>query len=258
MPPPPAPGDEPPSPWAPPQVARPAAGDDPAPAPLPAAAPPSAAAPPELAAPPSAAAPPELAAPPSAAAPPELAAPPVPRPAPRRATAGFMLRHPAHLLALGFGSGLAPRAPGTVGTLWAWVAFLVLDTGLSPTAWLGVLALALVLGTWACTRTAQHLGTADPGAIVWDEVLGFWLVLWVLMPAPLWAQGLAFVLFRVFDAVKRGPVGWADRRFKQRRGEPIGWRQGFGILFDDLVAALMTLLTLALALTLWRAFVPAG
>jgi phosphatidylglycerophosphatase A len=163
-----------------------------------------------------------------------------------------MLSHPAHVIALGFGSGLAPRAPGTVGTLWAWVAFLVLDVWLSPVAWLGVLAFATVLGVWACTRTAQHLGTADPGAIVWDEVLGFWLVLWVLMPAPWWAQALAFGLFRLFDAVKRGPVGWADRRFKLRRGEAIGWRQGFGIVFDDLVAALLTLLVLAAGLMLWR------
>jgi phosphatidylglycerophosphatase A len=183
--------------------------------------------------------------------PPEGLAAPVP---PARVGARFLLSHPAHWVALGFGSGLAPRAPGTVGTLWAWVAFLVLDPWLGQTGWLIVLPLSAVLGTWACTRTAQHLGQADPGAIVWDEVLGFWLVLWVLMPAPLWMQALAFGLFRAFDAIKRGPVGWADRRFKRRRGEAIGWRQGFGILFDDLVAALMTLLVLALGLTLVRAF----
>lgn len=240
-----APDDEPPSPWAPPRPAR-AAADLAAQA-VPASAP-LAAADAADAAPVSAA----FTAPSPSPAP---AGEPAPL-RPRRATVGFLLRHPAHVVALGFGSGLAPRAPGTVGTLWAWVAFLVLDLWLTPTAWLAVLAFSLVLGVWACTRTAQHLGTADPGAIVWDEVLGFWLVLWVLMPAPLWAQGLAFALFRAFDAIKRGPVGWADRRFKQRRGEPIGWRQGFGVIFDDLVAALMTLLTLALGLTLWRALVP--
>jgi phosphatidylglycerophosphatase A len=163
-----------------------------------------------------------------------------------------MRRHPAHWVALGFGSGLSPRAPGTVGTLWAWVAFLVLDRWLGPAGWGLAIAAAAGLGVWACTRTAQHLGTADPGAIVWDEVLGFWIVLWLLLPAPWWGQLAAFALFRLFDAVKRGPVGWADRLFKLRPGQAIGWRQGVGILFDDVVAAGCTLIVIALALTLWR------
>ena len=76
-----------------------------------------------------------------------------------------------------------------------------------------LIAAALLLGQWACTRTAQNLGVADPGAIVWDEVVAFWLVLWLVMPAGLVAQVLAFGLFRFFDAVKPGPVGWADRLF---------------------------------------------
>ena len=168
-----------------------------------------------------------------------------------RATAAFMLRHPARWLALGFGSGLSPKAPGTVGTLWAWVVFLVLSNWLGPTQWGWLIAAAAVVGWWACTRTAQHMGTADPGAIVWDEVLAFWIVLWLLMPAPWWTQGLAFGLFRYFDAAKPGPVGWADRRFKLQPGQAIGWRQGFGILFDDLVAALCTLLVMALGARLW-------
>ena len=169
----------------------------------------------------------------------------------RRATAAFMLRHPARWLALGFGSGLSHRAPGTVGTLWAWVAFLVLSRWLESAQWGWLIAAAAVLGLWACTRTAQHMGTADPGAIVWDEVLAVWIVLWLLMPAPWWVQLLAFVLFRYFDAAKPGPVGWADRRFKLQPGQAIGWRQGFGILFDDLVAALCTLLVMALGVRLW-------
>jgi phosphatidylglycerophosphatase A len=178
--------------------------------------------------------------------------------APIRPDWAFMRRHPAHWIALGFGSGLARRAPGTVGTLWAWALFLVLDPWLSPGAWGVLLLLGLVIGTWACTRTAQHLGTADPGAIVWDEVLGFWLVLWLWMPAGLMAQALAFGLFRLFDAVKKGPVGWADRHCKLRPGERIGWRQGFGILFDDAVAALCTLLVLALGTAMWRAWAGGG
>ena len=168
-----------------------------------------------------------------------------------RVSAGFMIRHPAHWLALGFGSGLSPRAPGTVGTLWGWVSFLVLNRWLDATQWAVVIALALVLGLWACTRTAQHLAAADPGAVVWDEVVAFWIVLWLLLPAGLWVQASAFVLFRYLDAVKPGPVGWADRLFKLRPGEAIGWRQGFGILFDDLVAAGCTLLFIAIVVRLW-------
>jgi phosphatidylglycerophosphatase A len=169
-----------------------------------------------------------------------------------RPSARFMLGHPAHCIALGFGAGLAPWAPGTVGTLWAWLSFVVLDRWLGAAGWAVLIAVSLLVGQWACTRTAQHLGQADPGAIVWDEVVAFWTVLWLLMPAGLWAQLAAFALFRFFDAAKPGPVGWADRRFKLRPGQAIGWRQGFGILFDDLVAALCTLLFIALWLRLWN------
>jgi phosphatidylglycerophosphatase A len=169
-------------------------------------------------------------------------------PRPRRATGRFMAGHLAHWLALGFGAGLSPWAPGTVGTLWAWAAFAVAAPWLTDAQWGLVIAASLPLGWWACTRTAQHLGVADPGAIVWDEVVAFWLVLWLVMPATLLAQAVAFGLFRFFDAVKPGPVRWADRLYKLRPGERIGWRQGWGILFDDLVAALCTLLVIAL----WR------
>ena len=171
---------------------------------------------------------------------------------PRRLNARFALEHPAHLLALGFGAGLSPVAPGTVGTLWAWVSFLVLDRWLDAPAWAAVIVLSLLVGWWASTRTAQHLGIADPGAIVWDEVLAFWLVLWLLMPAGFWAQAGAFALFRFFDAAKPGPVGWADRLFKLRPGQAIGWAQGAGILFDDLVAAFCTLVFIALWIRLWN------
>jgi phosphatidylglycerophosphatase A len=163
-----------------------------------------------------------------------------------------MLRHPAHWLALGFGSGLSPRAPGTVGTLWGWLSFLVLSQWLSQAQWAGLIAAALLSGIWACTLTARHLRVADPGAIVWDEIVAFWIVLWLLTPASWWAQLAAFVLFRFFDAAKPGPVGWADRRYKLRPGEAIGWRQGFGIVFDDLVAALCTLLFIAVWVRLWN------
>lgn len=171
---------------------------------------------------------------------------------PVRATPGFMLGHPARWFALGFGSGLSPLAPGTVGTLWGWIAFLVLDRWLGERGWALLIAAGLLVGVWACTRTAQQLGVADPGAIVWDEVVAFWIVLWLVMPTG-WAGQLgAFILFRYFDAVKPGPVGWADRLFALEPGQAIGWRQGFGILFDDLVAAGCTLLVIALSLALSR------
>lgn len=171
---------------------------------------------------------------------------------PRRASARFMAGHPARWIALGFGSGLSPKAPGTVGTLWAWVTFLVLDRVLQPAGWALLILLSLAVGWWACTRTAQHLRVADPSAIVWDEVVAFWVVLWLLTPAPGWAQLAAFALFRGFDVAKPGPVGWADRRFKLKPGASIGWAQGAGILLDDLVAALCTLLVLALGIRLWN------
>ncbi|MBS0468693.1 MAG: phosphatidylglycerophosphatase A [Proteobacteria bacterium] len=166
--------------------------------------------------------------------------------APRRATPAFLLVHPAHCIALGFGSGLSPWAPGTVGTLWGWLAFLVLQLWLTPLGLGLVIVFALLLGWWACTVTARDLGVADPGSIVWDEVVAIWIVLWLAMPMGFWGQLAAFALFRYFDAAKPGPVAWADRLFKG-----FGPRGGFGILFDDLVAAGCTLLVIAL----WRHFV---
>ena len=162
------------------------------------------------------------------------------RPPVMRPTLRFLLSHPAHCIALGFGSGLSPVAPGTVGTLWAWASFLVIDPRLDDQQWAWALLAAFVVGVWACTRTAQHLGTADPGAIVWDEVLAFWIVLWLVMPTGLGGQFAAFALFRLFDAVKPGPVAWADDLF-----HGFGWRGGFGIIFDDLVAAFCTLFVIA-------------
>ena len=135
-----------------------------------------------------------------------------------------------------------------MGTLWAWASFLVLAPWLQAAEWAVLIAAAIWVGVWACTRTARDLGMADPGAIVWDEIVAFWLVLWLVTPSGWWMQCLAFALFRFFDTVKPGPVGWADRLFKLRPGQPIGWAQGFGILLDDLVAAGCTLLVLALGL----------
>ena len=87
-------------------------------------------------------------------------------------------------------------APGTVGTLWAWAAFMLMDPWLNDAQWGAVLVAGFGVGCWACPRTAQHLGVADPSAVVWDEVIAFWAVLWLLMPAGLAMQALAFGLDR--------------------------------------------------------------
>ncbi len=158
----------------------------------------------------------------------------------------FLLAHPAHFIALGLGSGLAPIAPGTAGTLWAWLVFAALQPPMSDTARALVLVVATLIGWWACTVTARHLAQVDPSSVVWDEVVAFWLVLWFVTPSGFWMQAFAFALFRLFDAAKPGPVAWADQLFKRRRGSSIGWAQGFGILFDDFVAALCALLVIAL------------
>lgn len=166
--------------------------------------------------------------------------------------ARFLLAHPAHLLALGFGSGLAPKAPGTFGTLWAWGAFLLLQPWLSELAWALLIAASIPVGWWACTVTARNLGVLDPSAVVWDEVAAFWLVLWLVMPTGWPGQLAAFALFRFFDAVKPGPVGWADRLYHDLdpQTDPKAWHlAGWGIMLDDLVAAGCTVLVLALGRT---------
>jgi phosphatidylglycerophosphatase A len=161
-----------------------------------------------------------------------------------RPSAKFMWSHPARIVALGFGAGLSRVAPGTVGTAWAWLTFLLLQSSMTDSLWALLIAVSLLLGWLACTVTAKHMDIADPGSIVWDEIAAFWLVLWLISPTGFWGQVMAFALFRYFDAAKPGPVAWADKSFKG-----FGLRGGFGIMFDDLVAAFCTLLVIAV----WRA-----
>ena len=148
--------------------------------------------------------------------------------------AAFLIRHPAHFLALGFGTGLAPVAPGTVGTLLAVPLAAVLRAYL-PDAALGALIVALFLaGVWAVQVTGRNLGVPDHGAIVWDEVVAFLFVLF-FTGRDIASIALAFVVFRFFDIVKPPPIRQLDRALKN----------GFGVMADDLLAAGYTLLVLA-------------
>jgi phosphatidylglycerophosphatase A len=147
---------------------------------------------------------------------------------------GFVFSHPAHALAFGFGTGLVPWAPGTFGTLLGWALAWALGA-MQPAPLLAASAVLFLVGLWACGVTGRNLGVSDPGAIVWDEVVAFFLVLAILPREIAW-QVAAFVAFRVFDIVKPPPIRAFERRF----------RGGFGVMFDDVLAAGYTLLLLAL------------
>jgi phosphatidylglycerophosphatase A len=133
--------------------------------------------------------------------------------------------------------------PGTSGTLFAWLSFIVLSTRwphiFTPMNWCIVIVVGYFIGVWACSITGKNLGVADHGSMVWDEIIAFWLVLLVVTPANFNMQLIAFIGFRFYDMVKPPPIGYFDRQFKG----------GFGVMFDDIVAAFFTLLTFAL----WRA-----
>ena len=151
-----------------------------------------------------------------------------------RPTARLMMSHPAHFISLGFGAGLSPWAPGTMGTLLAWALYPLIRTPLSEFVFLALLASFFLAGVLAAERTGRALGVPDHGGIVWDEMVAIWLVL-LFTPAGLLWQVVAVALFRFFDIAKPPPVRWADRSFKG----------GFGVMFDDIVAAGYTLLVLA-------------
>ena len=151
-----------------------------------------------------------------------------------RPSAAFLLSHPAHFVALGFGTGLAPAAPGTVGTLLAFPLYAVLGHWLSPLGILALLPALFALGAWACGRTGRALGVLDHSGMNWDEIVAFLLVLVFTPPGLAW-QVAAFCAFRLFDVVKPPPIRYLDRTVKS----------GFGVMLDDLVAAFYALLLLA-------------
>lgn len=152
----------------------------------------------------------------------------------------FLCASPAHFVALGAGSGLVPFAAGTWGTLFALVTFHALDRWLTDGGWAILIGVTLAVGAWAAQRTGERLGRADSRHIVIDEIVAFWLVLWLLPTrAATWVQAAAFVLFRIVDIAKPPPIGRLDARLKN----------GVGVMLDDLVAAFYTLLAIAI---FWR------
>lgn len=143
------------------------------------------------------------------------------------------LKHPAVFLATGFGSGLSPKAPGTVGTLVSLLLFLFLQDTTWPLLFVCVVGFAI--GIWLCEVTTEKLGVHDHGGIVWDEFIGLWItMLWV----PLTAVNLllAFILFRIFDILKPWPIAYLDKR--------VGG--GFGIMIDDVLAGIFANIILQL------------
>lgn len=145
-----------------------------------------------------------------------------------------LLQRPTAFLAYGFGSGLAPKAPGTFGTLAAIPVFYLMQS-LPMASYLLLTVVFFFLGIWFCQKTVDWLQQDDPSAIVWDEIVGFLITMIAAPSGWLWIL-LGFVLFRVFDILKPWPVSLADKRL----------HGGFGVMLDDVIAGLYALLILQL------------
>ena len=141
-----------------------------------------------------------------------------------------ILANPIHLLAFGFGAGLSPKAPGTVGTVVAVLIYLVLPS-MQPVIYAGLILLSFVFGIWICGKTSEDLGVHDHGGIVWDEFVGYWITMFMAPSGLFWVL-LGFVLFRLLDIFKPWPIKWAD---KELAG-------GLGIMLDDVIAGIMAAL----------------
>jgi len=149
-----------------------------------------------------------------------------------------ILANPIHLLAFGFGAGLSPKAPGTVGTAVAVLIYLALPS-MPPIIYAGLLLLSFVFGIWLCGKTAEDLGVHDHGGIVWDEFVGYWITMFMAPSGLFWVL-LGFVLFRLLDIFKPWPIKWAD---KELAG-------GLGIMLDDGLAGIMAALCMQALLVL--------
>ncbi len=144
----------------------------------------------------------------------------------------FLLQHPAHFFGLGFGCGLSKKAPGTFGTLVGFPLFTLIAT-LNLTAQLGIICLLFLIGIYFCNITSKNLGVADHGSIVWDEIVAMMLVLTFTINQWQWWLA-AFILFRLFDIWKPYPIQQFDAKLKN----------GFGVMFDDLLAAIYAIVSL--------------
>ena len=148
----------------------------------------------------------------------------------------FLFQHPAHFFALGFGSGLAPKAPGTFGTLIG-VPLYWLIASHSFSFQLTLIAFLFTLGIYLCDVAGRNLGVSDHGSIVWDEIVAMMLVL--AFTPPYWSWWfIAFLLFRLFDIWKPAPIRQCDAKLKG----------GFGVMFDDLLAAIYAIISLKVLL----------
>lgn len=143
-----------------------------------------------------------------------------------KSTENFRLADPIHFLALGFGSGLAPKAPGTFGTLAAIPVFL-LSLSLNNVNYLLLVIVMSVAGIYICGKAAKDAGVHDHGAIVWDEIVGFMITMY-LMPVSWLSVLVGFALFRFFDILKPWPISFIDKNF----------HGGLGIMLDDIVAGI--------------------
>ena len=143
-------------------------------------------------------------------------------------------KNPVHFLAFGFGSGLSPKAPGTMGTIAAVPLYLLLQP-LSLPVYLSIVAVACLIGFWLCGKTSKDLGVHDHPGIVWDEFCGFWITMIAAPTGWLWIL-IGFVLFRIFDIWKPWPISWLDKKV----------HGGFGIMIDDLIAGAFALVCLQL------------
>ncbi len=153
--------------------------------------------------------------------------------------ASWVFADGGRLLMFGMGSGILRPGSGTWGTLMGWLIWEAVASSVSDRDIALFLAFAFVYGCWAAGRVSSQLGVEDHVGIVWDEMVAFWLVLW-LVPDTLASQTLAFVLFRLFDTTKPPPIRQVDARLKS----------GTGIMVDDILAAGYTLLVMAVLIRL--------
>ncbi len=135
-------------------------------------------------------------------------------------------QNPTYVLAFGFGSGLAPFAPGTFGTLAALPLYFLLVL-FPPQIYLVMTLVAFAVGVWICGRVSHDLGVHDHSSIVWDEIVGFLLTMFLVPVHLIWVV-TGFVLFRIFDIWKPYPIRWVDGNV----------RGGLGIMLDDVLAAI--------------------